>query len=163
VLIDIVDRQGSLVLIAETVSLGILSLPSVLAAIGLIPGVICILILSVLSTYSGLMLGEFHKVYPDVQDFGDAVEVIGKSMGCGYLFQMIFGWSQVLFQVFVMASHLLTWTICLDTLTNGSVCTVAWAFIGLGVFWLCNFPRTLKYTSWMSAVCKSPDPLIMSY
>ena len=141
-------------LIAETVSLGILSLPSVLGAIGLIPGIICILVLSVLSTYSGLMLGEFHKMYPAVDNFGDAVEIIGTSIGCGPLFQEVFGWAQVIFQVFVMASHLLTWTICLNTLSNSTVCTVVWAVVGLVVFWVCNLPRTLKYTSWMSMSCK---------
>lgn len=42
----------------------------------------------------------------------------------------------------------------MNTLTNSTVCTVAWAAIGMFVFWLFNIPRTLKYTSWMSAACK---------
>ncbi|KAF6816937.1 amino acid transporter [Colletotrichum sojae] len=142
--------QGGIVLIAETVSLGILSLPSVLATVGLIPGIILILFMSALSTYSGLVLAEFRKAYPFVQNFGDAVEVIGKSIGMGQLFQEIFGWAQVTFQVFVMGSHLLTWTICMNTLTNSSTCTIVWAVVGLAVFAVCNFPRTLKYTSYMS-------------
>ncbi|KAF6809725.1 amino acid transporter [Colletotrichum plurivorum] len=142
--------QGGIVLIAETVSLGILSLPSVLATVGLIPGIVLILFMSALSTYSGLVLAEFRKAYPFVQNFGDAVEVIGKSIGMGQLFQEIFGWAQVTFQVFVMGSHLLTWTICMNTLTNSSTCTIVWAVVGLAVFAVCNFPRTLKYTSYMS-------------
>ncbi|KAK7414256.1 hypothetical protein QQX98_006853 [Neonectria punicea] len=148
--------QGSIVLIAETVSLGILSLPSVLATVGLVPGIILILILGALSTYSGLVLGEFHRAYPSVQNFGDAVELIGRPIGMGRLFQEIFGWAQVTFQVFVMASHLLTLTICLNTLTNSSTCTIAWGFVGLAIFWALNLPRTLKYTSYMSmASCAS--------
>lgn len=147
-------RQGGIVLIAETVSLGILSLPSVLAVVGLIPGIILILVLSFLSTCSGYALYEFRKQYPHVQNFGDAVEVIGNSFGMGRLFQEVFGYSQVLFQVFVMAAHLQTWTICLNTLTNSSTCTVVWAAVGLIVFWICNWPRTLKYTSWMSMACE---------
>lgn len=147
--------QGGIVLIAETVSLGILSLPSVVATLGLIPGIVLILVMSALSTYSGLMLGEFQKEYPYVQNFGDAVEIIGKSIGMGPLFQEIFGWAQVIFQVFVMGSHLLTWVICLNTLTGGSACNIIWAFVGLAVFWVLNLPRTLRYTSWMSMACKS--------
>ncbi|KAH7307985.1 aromatic and neutral aliphatic amino acid permease [Stachybotrys elegans] len=148
--------QGGIVLIAETVSLGILSLPSAMATLGLVPGIIMILVMSALTTYSGLMLGEFHRRYPFVQNFGDALEVIGKPIGMGRLFQEIFGWAQVTFQVFVMASHLLTWTICLNTLTNSSTCTIIWAVVGLGVFWVLNLPRTLKYTSWTSlASCLS--------
>lgn len=111
--------------------------------------------MSGLSTWSGLMLGEFRKEYPHVENFGDAVEVIGKSIGMGPLFQEIFGWAQVLFQVFVMGAHLLTWTICLDALRGGGVCKIVWAVIGLVVFALLNLPRTLKLTSWTSITCKS--------
>jgi len=148
--------QGGIVLIAETVSLGILSLPSVVATLGLVPGIVLILVMAWLSTYSGLMLAEFHKKYPFVQNFGDALEIIGKPHGLGPLFQELFGWAQVVFQVFVMGGHLLSWTICMNTLTNSSTCTIVWAVVGLGVFWVLNLPRTLKYTSWMSfASCLS--------
>ncbi|KLU86241.1 aromatic and neutral aliphatic amino acid permease, partial [Magnaporthiopsis poae ATCC 64411] len=148
--------QGGIVLIAETVSLGILALPSVLATVGLAPGVALILVMSALSTYSGMVIAEFRAAYPFVQNFGDALEVIGKSIGMGPLFQEVFGWAQVTFQVFVMASHLLTWTICLNTLTDSSTCTIVWAVVGLGVFAVLNFPRTLKHTAWMSmASCVS--------
>lgn len=141
-------------MIAETVSLGILSLPSVLATVGLVPGIVLILVMGCLSTYSGLVLAEFRKQYPFVQNFGDAVEVIGKSIGMGRVFQEFFGWAQVIFQVFVMGSHLLTWTICLNTLTSSSTCTIVWAVVGLAVFWVLNLPRTLKYTSYMSIACE---------
>lgn len=125
-----------------------------MATLGLVPGIIMILVMGVMSTYSGLMLGEFRKQYPFVQNFGDAVELIGRSVGMGPFFQEVFGWGQVIFQIFIMASHLLTWTICLNTLTNSATCTVVWAVVGLVVFWVCNLPRTLKYTSFMSIACE---------
>ncbi|ATY63580.1 amino acid transporter, putative [Cordyceps militaris CM01] len=152
--------KGGIILIAETVSLGILSLPSVVATLGLAPGIVLILVMSFLSTYSGLMLGEFQKEYPFVENFGDAVEVIGRTMGSvglfGYnitfarIFQEVFGWAQVIFQVFVMGAHLLTWTICLNALSDHAACTIVWAVVGLAVFWVLNLPRTLRHTSWMS-------------
>ena len=148
--------QGGIVLLAETVSLGILALPSVLATVGLAPGVVLILVMSALSTYSGMVIAEFRAAHPFVQNFGDALEVVGQSIGMGPLFQEVFGWAQVTFQVFVMASHLLTWTICLNTLTDSGTCTIVWAVVGLGVFAVLNFPRTLKHTAWMSmASCVS--------
>lgn len=151
---DKLPRQGGIVLIAETVSLGILSLPSVLATVGLVPGIVLILIMGFLSTYSGLVLAEFRQAYPFVQNFGDAVQVIGEPIGMGRVFQEVFGWAQVTFQVFVMGSHLLTFTICMNTLTSSSTCTLVWAIVGLGVFWALNLPRTLKYTSYMSMACE---------
>ncbi|RSM09116.1 hypothetical protein CEP52_004306 [Fusarium oligoseptatum] len=132
--------QGGIVLIAETVSLGILSLPSVLATVGLVPGIVLILFMGCLSTYSGLVLAEFRKQYPFVQNFGDAVEVIGKSIGMGRVFQEFFGWAQVTFQVFVMA---------LPAPLFGRLLVSRY-------FWVLNLPRTLKYTSYMSiASCLS--------
>lgn len=139
-----------MVLIAETVSLGILSLPAVVANLGLAPGVIIMVIMGILSTYSGLVMGEFRKQYPWVQSFGDAGEVMGRSIGMGKLFQEVFGWAQTIFQIFVMGSHLLTWTICLNTLTNSAACTIVWGVVGLAVFWVLNTPRTLRAAGYYS-------------
>lgn len=140
-------------LVAETVSLGVLSLPSVLSTLGLVPGILVILVMSGLSTYSGWVLGEFRRKYPHVLNFGDALEVIGTPRGMGASFQVFFGWSQVFFQVFVMASHILTWTICLLWLAGQqSVCSIILGFVGTIVFIICNLPRTLKHTSWMSII-----------
>ncbi|KAK4143167.1 transmembrane amino acid transporter protein-domain-containing protein [Dichotomopilus funicola] len=142
--------QAGVVLVAETVSLGILSLPGVVANLGLAPGIVVILIMGAFSTYSGLVMGEFRRQYPWVQSFGDAGEIIGRSIGMGKVFQELFGWAQTIFQIFVMGSHLLTWTICLNTLTSSAACTIIWGVIGLGVFWLLNTPRTLRAAGYYS-------------
>ncbi|KAI5925486.1 aromatic and neutral aliphatic amino acid permease [Camillea tinctor] len=142
--------QAGMVMIAETISLGILSLPAVVANLGLVPGIILIFVMGVLSTYSGYVLGEFRRQYPWVQSFGDAGEVLGRPFGMGRFCQEFLGWAQTIFVIFVMGSHLLTWTICLNTLTDSSTCTIVWAFVGLAVFWVLNVPRTLKYASYMS-------------
>lgn len=51
-------------MIAETISLGILSLPSVLATIGMAPGAILILSLGIVATYSGYVIGQFKMAHP---------------------------------------------------------------------------------------------------
>jgi hypothetical protein len=60
------------------------------------------------------------------------------------------GAAQTIFLVFSMASHILTWTICLNTLTNGGACTIVWGIIGLLLFWIFDIPRTLLKVSWLS-------------
>ncbi|KAL2167096.1 hypothetical protein VTG60DRAFT_1716 [Thermothelomyces hinnuleus] len=142
--------QAGVVLIAETVSLGILSLPAVVATLGLAPGIVLMVFMGLLATYSGLVMGEFRKQHPWVQSFGDAGEVIGRSIGMGKFFQELFGWAQTIFQIFVMGSHLLTWTICLNTLTNSAACTIVWGVVGLAIFWLLNTPRTLRAAGYYS-------------
>lgn len=150
---DTLQRKAAIVLVAETVSLGVLSLPSVLATLGLVPGVVIILVIAVLSGYSGLVFGEFCQRYPDLQSFGDAGELMARTLWgprWGYVCYEIMGWGQTVFMVFVMASHLLTWTIALNNLTDSSQCTILWAGVGLLVFFALNTPRTLLYTSYMS-------------
>jgi len=137
-------------MIAETVSLGILSLPAVVANLGLAPGIVLLIVMGILSTYSGLVMGEFRKKHPWVQSFGDAGEVMGRSIGMGKVFQEVFGWAQTIFQIFVMGSHILTWTICLNTLTNSAACTIVWGVVGLVIFWVLNTPRTLRAAGYYS-------------
>lgn len=140
-------------LVAETVSLGVLSLPSVLATLGLVPGIIIIIIIAALSGYSGLVFGEFCQQFPDMESFGDAGKVMAETLWgprWGFICHEILGWGQTLFMVFVMGSHLLTWTIALNNLTDSSQCSIMWAGVGLVVFFVLNAPRTLQYTSYMS-------------
>lgn len=56
------------VMIAETISLGILSLPSVLATIGMAPGAILIASLGIVATYSGYVIGQFKMAHPWVSN-----------------------------------------------------------------------------------------------
>jgi amino acid transporter len=100
------------------VSLGILSLPSVIATVGIAPGIALIVIMAILSGYSGLIFGEFCIQYPDVESFGGVGEIVGRAVGgptLGIAFGEFLGWGQTIFQIFVMGSHLLTWTIAMNT------------------------------------------------
>lgn len=62
--------HAALVMIAETISLGILSLPSTLAAIGLVPGIVLIIGLGAVSTYTGYVFWQFKLKYPQVHNMG---------------------------------------------------------------------------------------------
>lgn len=62
--------HAALVMIAETISLGILSLPSTLAAIGLVPGILLIIGLGAVSTYTGYVFWQFKLKYPQVHNMG---------------------------------------------------------------------------------------------
>lgn len=145
--------KAGTILFAETVSLGILSLPSVIASVGIAPGIALIVVMAILSGYSGLIFGEFCMQYPEVESFGGVGDVVGRAVGgpaLGLAFGEFLGWGQTIFQIFVMGSHLLTWTIAMNTLTNSSQCTVMWAGVGLVVFWLFNLPRNLNIASYLS-------------
>ncbi|KAG8527873.1 uncharacterized protein KY384_006789 [Bacidia gigantensis] len=139
--------QAGMIMVAETISLGILSLPSVLAALGIVPGVILIAGLGIVATYTGYVLGQFKLTYPHVHNMADAGEILLGPVG-----REIFGAAQMLFLVFVMGSHVLTFSIMLNVLSNHGTCSIVFGFIGLLVSLICCLPRTLLKVSYLSIV-----------
>ncbi|EME39842.1 hypothetical protein DOTSEDRAFT_178667 [Dothistroma septosporum NZE10] len=137
--------QCSLLMIAETISLGILSLPSVMATIGLVPGVILLVILGMIASYTGFVFGQFKQAFPHVANMADAGEVLMGAFG-----RELIGTAQIILLIFVLGSHLLTFTIAWNTITGHATCTIVWGVIGLVVFFVLSLPRTLKNVSYMS-------------
>jgi amino acid permease len=55
-----------MLMVAETISLGVLSLPAALSVLGIIPGLILIVFLGILASYTGYVIGQFKIRYPHV-------------------------------------------------------------------------------------------------
>ncbi|CAK4022335.1 amino acid transporter like [Lecanosticta acicola] len=142
--------QCSLLMIAETISLGILSLPSVLASVGLVAGIILITGLGICATYSGFVYGQFKLAYPHVANLADVGEVFFAPIGFGRAGREVFGFLQTVFLIFILGSHLLTFTIAMNTITGHATCTIVWSVVGLVVMFLLSLPRTLKAVSYFS-------------
>ena len=103
--------QAAVTMIAETISLGILSLPSVLAAIGLVGGLILIIGLGIIATYTGYVIGQFKLAYPHIHNMADAGEVLFTPLGsrAASIGREVFGTAQIIFLIMIMGSHILTW------------------------------------------------------
>ena len=63
-----------------------------------------------------------------------------------------FGAAQISFLVFVMGSHILTFSIMLNTLTDHATCTIGYGIVALVVCLVCTLPRTLLNVSYMAIV-----------
>lgn len=72
-------------------------------------------------------------------------EIFGGRIG-----REILGFLQLVYFIFIMGSHILTWTIALNTISGHATCTIVWSVIGLIVHALLTFPRTLKNVSYLS-------------
>ncbi|KAB8233752.1 putative neutral amino acid permease [Aspergillus alliaceus] len=134
-----------LVMIAETISLGILSLPSAMAALGLVPTVILIIGLGLVATYTGYVLGQFKLRYPHVHSMADAGEVLLGRVG-----REVLGTAQLIFLIFIMGSHILTFIVMMNTLTEHGTCSIVFGIVGMIISFVCTLPRTLKKVSWLS-------------
>ncbi|RPA72336.1 amino acid transporter [Ascobolus immersus RN42] len=141
--------HAGLVMIAETVSLGILSLPKVLSEVGLIPGVILIIGLSAIATYTGYIIGQFKQRYPQTHSMADAGWIIGGPK-YGRIVKEICGVGQLGFLIFCMSAHVLSFAIMLNVLTDHKMCTIWFMFIGMIVSLICTIPRTLKHMAFLA-------------
>ncbi|KAL2831805.1 transmembrane amino acid transporter protein-domain-containing protein [Aspergillus cavernicola] len=139
--------QCGLLMVAETVSLGVLSLPAAVAGLGFVPAVIILIALGLFATYTGFVIGQFKMRYPHVTNMADAGEVLAGKWG-----GEIMGVAQMLFFVFVMASHLLTFTVAMNTITNHGTCSIVFGIVGMVVSFILCLPRTLEKMSWLSLV-----------
>ena len=92
--------QCSLLMIAETISLGILSLPSVMATVGLVPGIVMLVVLGIIASYTGFVFGQFKQAFPHVANMADAGEVLMGAFG-----RELIGTAQVLVIVFGMGRY----------------------------------------------------------
>lgn len=66
------------------------------------------------------------------------------------------GIAQLLFLVFIMGSHILTFSVMMNTLTDHGTCSIVFGIVGLVVSFICALPRTLTKMSWLSIACEDP-------
>ncbi|KAK4549617.1 hypothetical protein LTR36_004918 [Oleoguttula mirabilis] len=137
--------QAGAVMTAETVSLGILSLPHALATVGYVAGIILIIGIGLLATYTGYVIYQLKLRHPHVRSFDQGLGMIFGKPGL-WIGKVL----QTLLLIFIMGAHINIFSIMMNTLTNHGVCTVVFMAIGTVVSFVVSMPRTWKSTSTVS-------------
>lgn len=106
--------------------------------------------MSGISWYTGYVMGQFKLRYPQVHSMGDAGELLMGRIGREIMF---FG--QLLFCIFLMSSHVLTFTVLFNTITGHGTCTIVFGVVGLVISCIFALPRTMGKVYYMSIVCKA--------
>jgi hypothetical protein len=161
-----VGRLDSAALMMKTqIGLGVLSIPAVFNSLGMIPGMICLLAIATITTWSDYMVGTFKLRHPEVYGIDDVGQLlfgrIGKEiMGVAYvLCKWVplrgFGPSKLTRRqdwIFVAGSGMLSISITLNALSlHGSftaVCVAVAAIIG---FIFCSI-QTLGRITWLARI-----------
>ncbi|RMY66808.1 hypothetical protein D0864_11743 [Hortaea werneckii] len=145
----------ALVMIAETVSLGILSLPSALATLGYIPGILLILTLGLLSWYTGHIIYQLKmQHFASIHSYADIFDILWPG-GPGRWFGEV---ATGLMLVFIVAAHVLAFSVMMNVLTNGGegeggggMCsTNVFMAVGTVVCLGVSLPRTFRANRWAS-------------
>lgn len=112
--------------------------------------------LGLLATYTGYVIGQFKLRYPHVHSMADAGEVLFGKLGMARFGREFMGGAQLLFLVFIMGSHILTFTVMMNTLTDHGTCSIVFGVVGLVISLIFALPRTLRKVSWFSFACTYP-------
>ena len=155
----------AILMITEIVSNGMLSLPSSLAVVGLVPGVILIIFLGVFALFTSWLLIKFKLRHPEgsypigllnpippadadsylVHSMGDAGMLLG-----GWPLRDLLAFGTIVFAVFATGSQLLAGQFALSALSDGKLCIILYTGIFTIPVLICSFPRTLDIVSWLS-------------
>lgn len=132
-------------MIAEIVSNGMLSLPSSLAVVGIVPGLIIVVFLGVFATYTSWLLVKFKLRHPEVHNMGDAGYILFGPFG-----RELLAFGTVVFAVFATGGQLLAGQIALASLSDNKLCLMLYTGIFAVPTLLLSLPRTLDGLSWIS-------------
>ncbi|KAF2838381.1 transmembrane amino acid transporter [Patellaria atrata CBS 101060] len=135
----------AVLMIAEIVSNGMLSLPSSLAVVGIVPGVILIIFLGIFATYTSYLLVQFKLRHPEVHNMGDAGMILFGPIG-----REVLAFGTVCFAVFATGSQLLAGQIALASLSDNRLCLMLYTGIFAIPTLICSSPRTFDRLSWLS-------------
>ncbi|KAH2633794.1 hypothetical protein KXW54_003672 [Aspergillus fumigatus] len=139
--------QGGLLMVAETISLGILSLPAAVGTVGLAPGLAILISMGILASYNGYVIGQIKLRFPHITSMSDAGEVLLGPFG-----RELLNAAQILLLIFIMASHILTFTVAFNVMTGHATCSIVFGVVGAVISCLLSLPRTLEKVSWLSLV-----------
>ncbi|KAK5746844.1 hypothetical protein LTR17_000474 [Elasticomyces elasticus] len=135
----------AVLMIAEIVSNGMLSLPSSLAVVGIVPGLIIIIFLGIFATYTSQLLVNFKMRHPEVHNMGDAGYILFGPAG-----REVLAFGTIVFAVFATGGQLLAGQIALASLSDNKLCLMLYTGIFAIPTLIFSLPRTLDKLSWLS-------------
>lgn len=139
---------GTAALMMKTqLGLGVLSIPSAFDVLGIVPGLICLIAVGAITTWSSYMIGVFKLNHREVYSLDDAGQLMFGRWG-----REVMGFAFCLLLIFVGGSGMLGISIGLNALSSHAACTAVFvAVAAVAAFGLCSI-RTLGKISWLAWV-----------
>ncbi|CAG8267120.1 unnamed protein product [Penicillium olsonii] len=159
-----VGFTGTVILMMKTqIGLGVLAIPSALDVLGMVPGIICLLAMAVITTWSGYVIGTFKLRHREVYSIDDAGGVMFGLTGrailstgfclcmCTHQLVLLKGpCSQHLDYVFNSASAILSLSIGLNAVSTHATCTAVFAAVAAILGCAMASIRTLGRITWLA-------------
>jgi amino acid permease len=140
--------QAAIIFVTNEVGIGMLSLPSALKTLGFFPGILCIVVMGMLSLYTAYNLVQYWRKYPWMLSIVDYGRVLG-----GPWVEGIFAVGFLINMALISASALVTLTIGLNTVSEHATCTVVFTIVSALAMWAMCVPQSMRFVSWASWPC----------
>ncbi|PLB53816.1 putative amino acid transporter [Aspergillus steynii IBT 23096] len=139
---------GTIVLMMKTqIGLGVLSIPTAFNVLGMVPGVICLIAVSCITTWSDYVIGTFKVNHREVYSIDDAGGLIFGPVGRGFL-----GVVFTLFWIFIDGSGILGISISLNAISTHGACTAIFVAVSAILGFALGSIRTLGRITWLAWV-----------
>ncbi|RMZ77874.1 hypothetical protein DV738_g4192, partial [Chaetothyriales sp. CBS 135597] len=139
---------GTAVLMMKTqIGLGVLAIPSVFDVLGMIPGIICLLAIGGITTWSDYYIGVFKLLHRSVYGIDDAGALMFGRAG-----REILATAYVLYLVFVTGAAMLSISISLNALSTHGACTAVFVAVSAAIAFGFSSIQTLGKISWIAWV-----------
>ncbi|GLI74663.1 hypothetical protein PoHVEF18_002909 [Penicillium ochrochloron] len=143
-----VGFMGTIILMMKTqIGLGVLSIPTALDSLGMIPGVICLCIIACICTWSNYIIGTFKLNHREVYGIDDAGALMFGPAGRGVL-SVAF----CLYWVFVSGSGILGVSIGFNAVSTHGACTAVFSAVAAILGFTLSSVRTLGRITWLAWV-----------
>ncbi|KAL5339178.1 transmembrane amino acid transporter protein-domain-containing protein [Aspergillus crustosus] len=137
---------GTITLMMKSqIGLGVLAIPSALDVLGMVPGVICLVAIGCITTWSGYIVGSFKLKHRDVYSLDDAGGIMFGLPG-----RAVLATAFCLYYIFNSGSAILGISIGLNAVSSHATCTAAFVAVAA----ICGFAlssiRTLGRITWLA-------------
>ncbi|CAI7582203.1 unnamed protein product [Penicillium bialowiezense] len=141
-----VGFTGTVILMMKTqIGLGVLAIPSALDVLGMVPGIICLIAMAIITTWSGYVIGTFKLRHREVYSVDDAGGIIFGFPGRAFL-----STGFCLYYVFNSASAILSLSIGLNAVSSHATCTAVFAAVAAILGCAMSSIRTLGRITWLA-------------
>ena len=129
------------------IGIGVLSIPSSFDTLGMAPGVICLMVIAIITTWANYIVGVFKIRHPEVYGIDDVGFKLFGRWG-REIFAAIF----ILYWVFVAGSGILGLSISFNAMSAHGTCTAVFVVVSAIIGFLCGSIQTLGRISWLAWV-----------
>ncbi|KAL4920414.1 transmembrane amino acid transporter protein-domain-containing protein [Aspergillus aurantiobrunneus] len=147
-LTDCVGFIGTVILMMKTqIGLGVLAIPSALDVLGMVPGILCLLAVACITTWSEYVIGTFKLQHREVYSIDDAGGIMFGLPG-----RVVLSAAFCLYWIFVSGSAILGLSIGLNAVSTHATCTAVFAVVAAIVGFAFSSIRTLGRITWLAWV-----------